>query len=117
MRQTYRVLGYLIAIGVVVQAAAIALAWFTVIKDVDDGAIIDKDYDGNFGHALHGMLGMMGIPLLALLLFIVSFFAKFDGAVKWAGFTLIAVVVQVVLAFVSFGAPAVGALHGINAFI
>ena len=117
MRQTYRVLGYLIAIGVVVQAAAIALAWFTVIKDVDDGAIIDKDYDGNFGHALHGMLGMMGIPLLALLLFIVSFFAKFDGAVKWAGFTLIAVVVQVVLAFVSFGAPAIGALHGINAFV
>ena len=42
----------------------------SVIKDVDDGAIIDKDYDGNFGHALHGMLGMMGIPLLALLLFI-----------------------------------------------
>ena len=60
---------------------------------------------------------MMVIPLLALLLFIVSFFAKFDGGVKWAGFVLLAVVVQVVLAFVAFGVPAIGALHGINAFV
>ena len=117
MRQTYRVLGYLIAIGVVVQAAAIAAAWFLTINDIDDGLVVDKDYDGNWGHALHGMVGMMVIPLIALVLFIVSFFAKFDGAVKWAGFTLIAVVVQVMLAFLSFGIPALGALHGINAFI
>src|SRR5690349_525506 len=63
MRQTYRVLGYLIAIGVVVQAAAIAAAWFLTINDIDDGLVVDKDYDGNWGHALHGMVGMMVIPL------------------------------------------------------
>jgi hypothetical protein len=37
--------------------------------------------------------------------------------VKWAGFTFLAIVVQVVLAFVSFGVPIIGVLHGINAFV
>jgi hypothetical protein len=39
------------------------------------------------------------------------------GAVKWAGLTLLAIVVQVALALIGFEAPALGALHGINAFI
>ena len=117
MRQTYRVLAILIALGVVAQAAFIALAWFMVIKDLDDGAVIDKDYDGNAGHALHSIFGMMVIPLLALVFFAISFFAKIDGGVKWAGFVLLAVILQVALAFTAFGVPAVGALHGINAFV
>ncbi len=33
---------------------------------------------------LHGMIGMMLIPLLALVLLIISFFAKIPGGVKWA---------------------------------
>ena len=36
---------------------------------------------------------------------------------KWAGFVLLAVILQVALAFTAFGVPAVGALHGINAFV
>jgi hypothetical protein len=37
--------------------------------------------------------------------------------VKWAGFTFLAIVVQVVLAFISFGVPVIGVLHGLNAFV
>jgi hypothetical protein len=117
MRGAYKVLAHLIALGVLVQAAAVAGGWFGTINEVDGGAVINEDYEGNFGHALHGMNGMMVMPLLGLLLLIVAFFAKLPGGVKWAGLTFLAIVVQVVLAFVAFGVPVIGALHGINAFV
>lgn len=117
MKATYRLLAQVIALGVVFQAAVLAFAWFTVINEVDSGAVIDQNYEGNVGHMLHGTVGMMLMPLLGLLLLIVSFFAKIPGGVKWAGFVLLAIVVQVVLAIVAFGIPAVGALHGINAIV
>lgn len=115
MKTAYRSLSMLVALGVVVQAAAIAYAWFAVIKDLDGGTVLDENYEGNVGHALHGITGMMIIPALGLLLLVVSFFTKVDGAVKWAAAVFGLVVLQVALAFVSFGAPVVGALHGINA--
>lgn len=117
MRSTYRVIAQLIALGVVLQASFIALGWFKVINDLDEGLVIDKDYDGNIGHTLHGIVGMNVLPLLGLILLIVAFFAKIQGGVKWAGFVLLAIIVQVALAFIAFGVPAIGALHGINAFV
>jgi hypothetical protein len=117
MRGAYRGLAVLIAVGVLVQAAAVAGGWFGTINEVDDGAVINSDYDGNVGHAVHGIVGMMVMPLLGLLLLIVSPFAKIPGGAKWAGLTLLAIVVQVMLAFVAFGVPLVGVLHGLNAFV
>ncbi|MGX6605487.1 hypothetical protein ACWKSP_25645 [Micromonosporaceae bacterium Da 78-11] len=64
----------LIAIGVVVQAAVIAAAWFTVLHESDSGAVFDKNSEGNWGHAAHSVVGTMIIPLLAVLLLVVSFF-------------------------------------------
>jgi hypothetical protein len=116
MRAAYRILAGLVAIGVVLQAMFIALAWFLAIKDMDDGLVIDKNYDGNIGHTLHGQVGVLAIPIIALLLLIVSFFAKVDGGVKWALYVFGLVVLQIVLAFASFAAPVVGLLHGLNAF-
>jgi hypothetical protein len=116
MKSVYRALAGLIAIGVVIQAMTVALGWFTALKDMNDGAVISENTDFNFGQMAHGMVGMMVIPLLALLLLIVSFFAKVDGGVKWALFVVGLVVLQIALAFVAFGAPVVGALHGLNAF-
>jgi hypothetical protein len=116
MKATYRVLAMLIATGVVLQAMFIALGWFTAIKDMDDGLVIDKNYDGNIGHTLHGQLGMTVMPILAILFLIISFFAHVAGGVKWAAIVFGLVALQITLAFVSFGVPAVGALHGLNAF-
>ena len=117
MRATYRVLAHLIMLGVLVQAAAVAGGWFGTINDVDGGAVVDKNYEGNIGHAVHGIVGMTVMPLLAIALLVVAFFTKLAGAVKWAGFTLLAVAVQITLAFIAFGVPVVGALHGLNAFV
>jgi hypothetical protein len=118
VKQTYRVLSGLIALGVVVQAMAIALGGFGVIHQVDNGLVVDKNTNPNFGQILHGIDGMYIIPLLGLALLIVSFFAatSVPGARKWGGIVFGLIVLQVALAFVAFGAPVVGALHGINAF-
>ena len=116
MRATYRVLALLIAVGVVVQAAFIALAWFQVIKDTEAGGVFDKNSEGNWAHMAHGETGVMVIPVLALALLILSFFARIPGGVKWAAITFGVVALQVLLAFLGFSAPVVGALHGINAF-
>lgn len=117
MRGAYRVIAHLIMVGVLLQAAFVAGGWFGTINEIDGGTVVNEDYEGNLGHALHGIVGMMVMPLLGLALLIVSFFAKLPGGVKWAGFTFLAIVVQVVLAFVAFGVPVVGALHGLNAFV
>lgn len=101
----------------VAQAAVIAYAWFTVINDLDGGAVIDESYEGNVGHAAHAVIGMYVIPLLALALLVVSFFARLDGGVKWALRVVGLVVLQFLLAMFAFGLPAVGALHGLNALV
>jgi len=115
MRRVYQVLAYLVAAGVVVQAAAIAYAWFTVINEIDGGAVIDENYEGNGGHALHGITGTVIIPGVALLLLASSFFARRHGATKWALGVFGLVALQYVLAVFSFGMPALGVLHGLNA--
>ncbi|NEA34483.1 hypothetical protein [Streptomyces sp. SID13031] len=116
MKSTYRVLALLIALGVVVQAMSVALGWFLVLKDVDGGAVFDKNTDFNFGQVTHSIVGIMLIPLLAIVLLIVSFFAGIAGGVKWAAIIFGLVALQIALAFVAWGGiPAVGALHGLNA--
>ena len=117
MRNVYRVIAQLIAFAVVVQAAVIAFGLFGIWNDVDDGKVVADGYEGNGGFAIHSILGSGVIPLLALLLLVISFFVKVDGAVKWAGLVVLAVAVQITLAFISFGVPAVGLLHAANAFI
>lgn len=123
MRSAYRVIAGLISLAVVVQAASIAYAMFAIAHEVENGTVIDKNYvehssgPEGVGFAIHAIDGQMVIPLLAIVLLVVSFFAKVAGGVKWAAFVLLAVVVQVVLAFVSFGAPVVGFLHGLNALV
>ncbi len=120
MRQTYRVVGSLIALGVLVQAAAIAYGWFQVIADVENGAVLDQNAELNAGHMIHGMNGMMVMPLLGLILLGVSFAAarSVPGARKWAGIVFGLILLQVALAFAAFiVTPLLGALHGINALL
>jgi len=117
VKQTYRAIAGLIALGVLVQAGAIAAGWFTALHDVDNGLVIDKNYDGNAFHGIHGFVGFNVMPLLGLILLIVSFFAakSVPGARKWAGIVFGLIVLQVALALFAFSIPALGALHGINA--
>ena len=125
MRATYRVLGYLIALEVVIQAAAIAYANFGVSKFVEDGGTIDKAmvesdemaFDEIVGFIVHGINGMNVIPLLAIIMLIVSFFAKVPQGVVLALVVVLVVAIQVALGIFAHEVPLLGLLHGVNAFI
>jgi hypothetical protein len=125
MRTTYRVLAGLIALGVVVQAMSIVWGVFGLSRWVEDGGVLDKaalesndqKFTGEAGFSIHGVNGTLIIPILALLLLIVSFFAKVPGGVKWALIIVGLVILQIALAFIAYGAPIVGMLHGLNALI
>lgn len=122
MRTVYRVLAYLIAAEVVVQAAAIAFGAFGLFKFIDDGAVVSKatkesgvTFDGVVGFIVHGINGYMVVPGLALALFVVAFFARVSGGVKWAAIVFGLVILQILLGGFAHDVPAVGALHGANA--
>ena len=125
MRGAYRFLAGLIAVLVVVQAFAIAWAVAGLGHWVDEGGTLDKaafedenlDFDGVVGFMIHGINGMMLIPLVSLVLLIVSFFAKVPKGVMWAGLLLIFVVIQVALGLVGHSVPIAGGVHGFNALI
>jgi uncharacterized membrane protein (UPF0182 family) len=112
MRTAYRALASLIAVAVVLQVAAIALAGFTTAADAEDGVTIGADYT-NFGQSYHSIAGT-AIGLIALIFLIVSFLTDVPRGRLLAGVVVGLVVLQFLLAVVSFGIPALGILHGIN---
>jgi Family of unknown function (DUF6220) len=125
MRSAYRVLAFLLAAEVVIQAMAIAYALAGLGKWVaDDGGVLNKqvldsesaEFPGVGGFATHAINGMMIIPVLVLLLLIVSFFAKVPGGVRKAAILLGLVVLQVFLGIFSHEIPYVILLHVLNAF-
>src|SRR3954447_18017904 len=109
MKATYRALAGLICLLVLVQAAAIAFGTFGILNFVEDNDYTksiaeDRTADaGGVGQNIHSF-GAIAIALVAIILLIVSFFAKIDGGVKWAGFVLL----QWIFAIVAFSAPVVG---------
>jgi hypothetical protein len=124
MQKAYRVLARLIAALVVVQAAAIAYGAFAIDKVVDKAndhgnTITDasKKLDGGAGYGLHALIGTLVIPVVAIALFVIAFRAHVPDGVKWAGFILLDVVVQVVLGLAAHGVAALGWFHGPNALL
>lgn len=122
----YRFLAYLLAAEVVIQAAAIAFALFGLGKWVeDDGGVLNKavmdadkgpDFTGVLGFAVHGLNGMMLIPLITIVLVITSLFMKFPKAKSKALIVLGLVALQVLLGLTAHGIVWLGPLHAINAF-
>jgi hypothetical protein len=125
MKQLYRALAYLIAAGVVLQAAAIAYAVFGMFEWVAAGGTIDKaltesenpQIGGIVGFNLHQLVGVTILPLLALLLLISSFFARIPGGIRWALIVFAATLVQSLLGIYAHHSSAVGWLHGGMALI
>jgi hypothetical protein len=126
MRNAYRVLAFLLAAEVVIQAMAIAYALAGLGKWVeDDGGVLNKQvldaddglhFKGVGGFATHGINGMMIIPILVLLLLIVSFFAKVPNGIRNAAILIGLVILQVILGIALHDVPYVAFLHVLNAF-
>lgn len=125
MRTAYKILAYAVALEVVVQAAAMVWAIAGLGIWVDEGGVFDKalmeseemPFTEIIGIIVHGINGMLVIPVIALLLLICSFFARVPGGVKWAGLVLVLVVLQIALGLFGHSVAAIGALHGVNALV
>jgi hypothetical protein len=125
MRSAFKYLAYLVPVLVLVQAAMIAWAVFGLGNWIDGGGTLNKSaMDSNTFHfaeergfMIHGINGQMVIPLVTLIVFVLSFFAKVPGGTKFAAILLVDVIVQVFLGMAAHGAPILGMLHGINAFV
>jgi hypothetical protein len=125
MKQLYRVLAYVIAAGVVLQAAAIAYAVFGMFEWVSAGGTIDKaliesdspQIGGIAGFNLHQLVGVTILPLLALMFLISSFFARIPGGIRWGLIVFAATLAQSLLGIYAHENSAVGWLHGAMALI
>ena len=123
MKQAYRVLAFLVAAGVMLQAASIAYGMFGLFKWVEQGGTVDQstkltpDLGGYTGFSLHATGGIFIIPLIALLFLISSFFAKVPGGIKWALIVFGLTVLQVALGLFSHVVAGLGWLHGLNALL
>jgi hypothetical protein len=123
MRTAYKVLAYLVAAEVAVQAMVMVWAIAGLGKWVDGGGVFDKaviesqgtPFPEVAGILVHGINGLFVVPALALLLLIVSFFTKVRGAIKWAVIVFVLVVVQGQLGELGHDFPLAGAVHGLNA--
>ena len=122
MIKAYKVFAYLIAIEVVIQAAAIAYAIMDFHSFIVNGATVTPDnietidFSGGWGFFIHGINGQFLIPLFAIILFILSFFAKrIKHGIAYASTILGLIVVQVFLGLASSDLPLLGLLHGANA--
>ena len=66
---------------------------------------------------LHGMNGMMVIPVVALLLLVISFFARIPRGIAWAVGVAALVALQVTLGILGHSVSIAGLSHGINALL
>jgi hypothetical protein len=131
MRATYRFLAYGIAVLVLVQAFAIAWAFFGLTDWIaNDGGVVDKallecedcdmQFTAEWGFAIHMFFnGFILIPLVSLILLIVSFFAKVPGGITYGASVFVLVVLQVLVlpALSREVDPSLGGLHGANAIV
>ncbi len=125
MRSAYKYLAYAIDVLILVQAAAMAWAVFGLSKWIEDGNSLTKakmegdtfSFTEERGFMIHGINGQMLIPLVALILLIIAFFAKVPEGPKWAGMLFGGIVVQVVLGIAGHGVPALGFVHGFWALL
>ena len=128
--KAYRFLAYMIAVLVVVQAGAIAWAFFGLTNEIDhNGMVINKacledescgSFTAEWGFAIHMFFnGFILIPLTSLVLLIVSFFAKVPKGVMLAAVVFVLVLLQMLVlpALSREVGSGFGALHGINALV
>lgn len=124
MRAVYLWLARIITLLVVIQAMTIAWAYFGLNQYLlDDGGTLDKaalesetlDFPGAAGLDLHSIAGERVLPVLALLLVIVAFFAKVPKGVVIALVIFGLVILQVVVS--KIGNAELGLIHGLNAFL
>lgn len=127
MRKLYVILAWVVAIGVVVQAAAIALGVSGMVHYVRGGGVVDSGllapgdrpfaFSGEIGFLIHALVGGLVIPIAAFLLMLGSFFVKRPRARLWGVVVFGVAFLQVMAGYSLTDVPYLGLFHGANALI
>ena len=113
MRTVYRWWAAIVFLAVVVQVGFAGYGAFYVAHKVDKGVVNESKFEDGFGlHAGFGYLVVLG-GLILLLLALAARVGKRRTLQSLGLFALL--IVQVLLAWIGFGVPAVGFFHPINA--
>ena len=124
MKRAYAALAFLVCALVAVQAAVAVWAESGLFLWIAGGGSIDQatlesgtlpPFAETAGFMIHGMNGMMVIPVVALLLLVSSFFAKVPRGVAWAVAVAALVALQVTLGILGHSVSIAGLVHGLNA--
>jgi heme A synthase len=125
--KAYRVLASLVALAVVVQAALVAYGiaglshWIYDERNTATRATFEGDsgvdYGGKAGFDMHGELGALWLPLLALAFLVVAFLTRRSVArgLRWAAIVVGLMALQVGLGFATLAVPALALVHAVNA--
>jgi heme A synthase len=120
MKTVYRVLAFVIAAMVAIQAGAIGYAVFAQLHWIEKGGTLDEasfESAPGFGAYIFHALNGATVLLLALALLIISFFAKIPQGVRWAVIVLACTIVQIALGTLSRLVSQIGAVHGAVALV
>jgi hypothetical protein len=111
----YRWWATLILVAVVIQVGLAGYGAFFVIHKVDDHPVTESEFEDGF--IPHSVLGYL-IVLFGLIYLVIGLIA---GIGRWRlgrhGLLALLLVVQLLLAWIGFGVPAVGFFHPINALV
>lgn len=127
MKRFYAVLAFIVCGLVALQAAVAVWAesglflWITRDGGTIDQATLESDSALPFpevaGFMVHGINGTMVIPVVAVLLLLVSFFAKVPRGIVWAVGVAVLVALQITLGILGHMVSIAGLSHGINALL
>jgi hypothetical protein len=129
MRTAYLNLARLLALLVVIQAmtAVFAMAglfhWITEQGGVLDDSVYKSweenhpTFTGAIGIPIHTQTGQIVIPVVALLLLIVAFFAKVPRGVAMAVVIIVLVALQILAGMNASHIPYLGLWHGVGALL
>jgi len=116
MRAVYKFWAWIVFAAVCIQVGFAGYGAFYVAKATDNDGVVDEDkfFDGFGIHALFGYI----VGLLILLYLLIAFAAKVGKPRLIKNGALFGLwILQVVLAFIGFGVPAIGFFHPVNALL
>jgi hypothetical protein len=115
LRSVYRYWSWLVFFAVILQIGFAGYGAFYVANKVDGGTVNEDKFEDGFG--LH-----MGFGYLVVLLILIAFLIALAGGIRGrrlgrAGILLALGIIQIPLAWIGGGVPAIGFFHPVNAVI
>jgi hypothetical protein len=115
MTTVYRWWSWLVPLAIVVQVAFAGFGAFDIANKVEDGTVDEDSFQDSWDpHAGFGYL----VVLTGLILLVIALIARPGRRRVWRAAIIAGLlVVQVVLAWIGEGVPALGFLHPVNALV